>query len=361
MADQSAAHSLGTLSMSLRSDDDVAVVTDILRHLEGSASDDRARTLSAEQHRALRRHRLHPLIPDHWSVEGANTDPAAQRRRLARRSLRWRAALVEVLASIDAAGIEARVLKGSATSLLDYDHAWQRTYVDLDILVRPDDFTRAAECLAEFSVPRTAPPNEFEKGQALVTETGFEVDLHSRVSGYSAQSPEVLFARPEPIPATIGLALPVEARLVHAAAHLLYTPIGHRLLSGLADITAIRSRHGPDLAAVRAFAAATGMEAVAGEALRIEGRFMDRDPTEFDDWTPLTRLERYAFAGTERHLVFERLVAARSVEGVAGKLRYLSTMAIPNRERAALSGGRKEYLRRALPRRLGGQNLSNRR
>lgn len=94
------------------------------------------------------------------------------------------ALLVEISDLLADAGVEVRLLKGPAVARLDYpDPAW-RSFADLDLLVRGDDFGRAVDALSaagfrrRFPEPRPGFDRRFNKGSPLVAPSGLELDLH---------------------------------------------------------------------------------------------------------------------------------------------------------------------------------------
>src|SRR5437763_10353307 len=58
------------------------------------------------------------------------------------------AGTVEVLKALNAAGIEAILLRGPALDRLLYSQRGERSYTDADLLVAPDDYAKAEEILA---------------------------------------------------------------------------------------------------------------------------------------------------------------------------------------------------------------------
>lgn len=117
------------------------------------------------------------------------TESQAQEARAAHTSaIFWVLSLErELLAVIDLlteATIETRVLKGAAVAHLDYPRPEQRSFIDLDILVRPEDFDRAAQTLIgagfvrRLHQPRPGFDRRFDKGTTLVAPAGYELDLH---------------------------------------------------------------------------------------------------------------------------------------------------------------------------------------
>ncbi len=92
--------------------------------------------------------------------------------------------LIAVIDLLAASAIETRILKGSAVAHLDYAQPALRTFMDLDILVRPDDFDSAVHVLSDagfarrLAEPRPGFDRRFDKGTTLLSPLGYEVDLH---------------------------------------------------------------------------------------------------------------------------------------------------------------------------------------
>ena len=63
-------------------------------------------------------------------------------------------ALGEIVRNFRAAGIEVAVLKGPAVALMVYGGIAQREFTDLDLLVHPEDLTRAQSCWRAFVIIR---------------------------------------------------------------------------------------------------------------------------------------------------------------------------------------------------------------
>lgn len=139
---------------------------------------------------AARAHRLTGLL---WAAIGgggmAATATQAEQARSVHRSTMLRVlsleqeliAVVDVLA---AAGIEVTVLKGTAVAHLDYRQPARRPFIDLDILVRPEDIDGAVRVLGgsgfvrTLAEPRPGFDRRFDKGTTLRSGAGFEIDLH---------------------------------------------------------------------------------------------------------------------------------------------------------------------------------------
>ncbi|WP_158303030.1 nucleotidyltransferase family protein [Prauserella endophytica] len=93
-------------------------------------------------------------------------------------------ALLSLVRLLGEAGIDSRVLKGSAVARLDYREPALRSFIDLDVLVRAADFERAVTTLGTAGLVRTlAEPSpgfdrRFDKGTTLRHAAGYELDLH---------------------------------------------------------------------------------------------------------------------------------------------------------------------------------------
>lgn len=130
----------------------------------------------------------------------------------------------------DAGGIEFLVLKGASVAHLDELDTSQRSFADLDLLIRARDMDRALEVLQAHGAVRRIPEHHrgfdrrFVKGVGLTCGDGIEVDVHRTlcVGALGFRIPlEELFARPDNF--VLGgesfAALRIEHRALHAAYH----------------------------------------------------------------------------------------------------------------------------------------------
>ncbi|HNJ98552.1 MAG TPA: nucleotidyltransferase family protein [Ilumatobacteraceae bacterium] len=141
--------------------------------------------------------------------------------------LRHEELAVRAVTLLDAAGIQSRVLKGVANAHLCYPQPEMRTFGDIDLLVQPGHFHRAAVLLAELlpavriaAEPHEGFDDEFGR-EILLRRGGEELDLHRTfVDGYYGLCVPVgeLFDGGNGF--VLGdrevTALPASARLVHA-------------------------------------------------------------------------------------------------------------------------------------------------
>ncbi|MEU0510286.1 nucleotidyltransferase family protein [Amycolatopsis sp. NPDC006125] len=92
--------------------------------------------------------------------------------------------LLRILDLLDGAGIEARVLKGTAVAHLDYPDPALRSFNDLDVMVRAADIDRTVAVLGTagfrrtLAEPRPGFDRRFDKGMTLRPPAGYELDLH---------------------------------------------------------------------------------------------------------------------------------------------------------------------------------------
>lgn len=142
-----------------------------------------------------RRHRLIPLLHRHLKDAPVPRFAARELRALQRegvhRGLEMAAELRRLVDALAAAGVRALAYKGPALAMQAYGELGMRSFVDLDLLVRPDDVPRAMEIL---SAEGYAPALDFSPAQErwfrrmdgdypLVHRgTGLLLELHARVS-----------------------------------------------------------------------------------------------------------------------------------------------------------------------------------
>jgi len=100
-----------------------------------------------------RRHRVIPFLHRHLKDAPLPPRAAAELRALHRegvhRGLRMAAELRRLMDALAAAGIDALAYKGPALAMQAYGELGMRSFVDLDLLVRPGDVPRAMEVLSE--------------------------------------------------------------------------------------------------------------------------------------------------------------------------------------------------------------------
>jgi Uncharacterised nucleotidyltransferase len=252
--------------------------------------------------------------------------------------------LLGATATLDAAGIEHRVLKGSALAHLDYpDPSW-RGSGDVDLLIPSDQWDAAIAALTGAGARRTLPPvragfeARFGKEATLVDPAdGIEVDLHrTLVIGPLGLTLDLdaLFAAKAPF--EVGgrtlAALGTEERFLNACYAALADD--RPALRTLRDIGQLLLVTGVDADRVLRLATAWQARLLVADAVRAAERALATD-------LPLGRWARqYRPSRRERLLVATYHGRGRSyasqaaslavIPGLAGRAAYLRAMAWPD-------------------------------
>jgi hypothetical protein len=185
------------------------------------------------------------------------------------------------LAALEEAGIEHRLLKGSALPWSDFPDPQQRPTADLDVLVPGDQLMRAAqvtEALGGTLVnPEPAPgyARHVFKGLTVRLDSGLEVDLHRTLAWgpFGVRVPEADLWSPGRTFDRLGRpakTLDVDRSLVHVAGHLLL--LGAVRASEVRDVAQRACAPTLDADQVVAIARRWGYESVLATALRMAER-----------------------------------------------------------------------------------------
>lgn len=307
---------------------------------------------------AARQHRLTGLL--HAAVDAGvlpTSEGQARQARAAYRSVMLRVLALEreLLAVVDrlaTAGIPARVLKGSAVANLDYRQPALRSFVDLDLLVRPADFDAAVHALTsdgfrrKLAEPRPGFDRRFDKGTTLVGGTGFEVDLHRTfVLGPWGALVDLdsLWAGAEGF--TVAgrplLALSRSNRFLHACYHATLGDWPLRLAS-LRDVAEMLPDAELGRAEVLATARAWGGETVVASAIADTRRLLRLPATGVlstwaDDHVPTRRDEARLALYTHQDKTFaaQALATIPALPGLRDKAAYLRALLAPDRQYTA--------------------------
>lgn len=272
--------------------------------------------------------------------------------------------LLDTAASLEEVGIDYRLLKGTAVAHTAYRHPSLRLFGDIDLLVRSEQFDRAAEVLTSLGARRTAPPlragfdRRFGKGAGFGYPDRLEVDLHrTLVPGYFGLrvDTDALFQRPTMV--RVGNrdlpALGLEERFLHACYHAV---LGH-----CTDLATLRD--------VAQFALETPLD--ASLAIDLAGRWSGHvlvaqavattwETFALADIVPLSVwASRYQPSGEERRALdgyrgpgrseaARALVSLRAIEGVRAKAAFLRGLLLPDRSYLEWAGReRLQWLRRS--------------
>ncbi len=176
-----------------------------------------------------------------------------------RTSLAVEAASVEVSALLDGAGIRHAMLKGCATSQLDYGDPSLRTTGDVDVLVDRTSYSATLDHLGRAGIQRLAPPfrtrweQRYGKDIPLRGAAGIEIDLHlGLVGGYFGVGSDTGSLLDElveyPLAGRRLPALDPVGRIVHAAIHSAGGP--HIRLGSAADVIVLAAQPAPTPEAV---------------------------------------------------------------------------------------------------------------
>lgn len=183
--------------------------------------------------------------------------------------------LLEIIDRFESAGIDYRVLKGSAYAHTAYPIPEARPFADLDLLVGADDLRRAGVILeglgAQRPVPELRPGFDRRFGRTVTwtTHDGYEVDLHRTLaSGPFTFLVEVaaLFDRSGSFE-LVGRTVPCfdpTLGFLHSCIHLVLG--GRPRLLTVRDVAAHASLPGVDLGAVVEIAARWKLTAVVARA-----------------------------------------------------------------------------------------------
>jgi hypothetical protein len=261
------------------------------------------------------------------------------------RCVRLERALVGVLDSLAARGIDHRVLKGSAWAHVDYPDPSLRSYGDVDVLIRPGSFDEALRCLESmghhrrYPQPRPGFDRRFTKSVTMVHPEGIEIDVHRTVAegGFGARVElEVLWESSASfvVGGVEALALGPDERLLHACYH---AALGDRTprLSALRDIATMleTGRFDPDR--VDELAKRWVGRAVLARAVELTTTSFDLRATPFITRATSREASRRERRELAAHVAPESSYAARawttlrSLRGVRERVAYAWALGFP--------------------------------
>ena len=260
--------------------------------------------------------------------------------------------LIDVVRLLTKSGLDHRVLKGTAIAHLDYPDPALRSFADVDLLVRADEWDDAITVLGKagwqrhFSEPRPGFDRRFIKGVVLThrgDDTGPELDLHRTLAlgpfGLTVRLADLWNSHEN---FSIGgqqlRALPAEERFLHACLHSMLGDFPARLVP-IRDVAQIGLSGKLDRERVMDLARAWRMEVVllqatqlAWDALTLDGSSEPLIPT---GWLNPTRRQIKAldaYLSPARSYVGLCIAAARVIPRPSDKARYLTALAFPSRE-----------------------------
>ena len=255
--------------------------------------------------------------------------------------------LIAVVNLLAASAIETRVLKGTAVAHLDYSQPALRSFIDLDILVRPADIDRAAHVLGAAGFARTlAEPRpgfdrRFDKGTTLVSPAKYELDLHRTFVlgpwGVAVDLDALWDCGQEFTVAGRSLrALSRANRFMHACYHAALGDWPLRLAS-LRDIAEMLPAADQDAHALLRRAVDWGVEAVVAAAVADTRRLLGIANTgELSAWAeryvPTRRDEKWLALHTHVDKTFaaQALATLRVLPRLRDKAAYVHALVLPN-------------------------------
>lgn len=271
------------------------------------------------------------------------TEVRSTHRRVLLRVLSLEQNLVAVTSLLASAGVETRVLKGSAYAHLDYPDPALRSFIDLDLLFRPADISRAVSVLKSAGFERTlAEPRpgfdrRFDKGTTL-RGANFEIDLHRTFVlgpwGFRVQLDELWSSAST---FTIGghelTALSAPHRFLHACYHAALGDWPLRLGS-LRDVAEL---HPADEPAMIALATRWGVRAVVAAAVADSTRLLGIEPVgELREWAaayvPTRREEQWLGLHTQENKTFaaQAIATLPELPSLRDKAAYLRALMLPD-------------------------------
>ncbi len=280
----------------------------------------------------------------------------------ARTEMLIEARLLATVATLTAAGIDHRVMKGATTANRVYPDPGLRSFCDVDVLVPSSAFDAARDLLEldggvrHFPEARPGFDRRFSKGASLTMDDGISVDLHRTFVlgpyGFVVDL-EGIFGRA----ATVVVAgnpvtsLEVHDATVHACLHAVLGDWPPRMIP-LRDVAEFLISDEVDAAGVLRRAAQWQSLAVVARAVGLARAAFGLDETFplaswADSYHP-ERRERRALAVYGEGHTYRRqsLAAMRFVPGRLAKLTYVRDLALPSRSYLIQREG--SYLRRTL-------------
>jgi hypothetical protein len=281
-------------------------------------------------------------------------------RSVAAQSAVAKEATVMMAETLHGSDIECRVLKGPALAYLDYPSADLRPFIDVNLLVKATEFTRAIEVLegAGFTRSHAEPAPGFDarfrKGTSLVSASGMHVDLHRTIAdgpyAMMVEHAELFKASSEiDVDGHRLFALGPEERLLHACFE---ARVGDTrpLLVRLRDIVQMVLTQDLDIGRIELLSGAWSAQSLVAEAVRRAWTLLGvTDMVPLSAWASAhqtsrrdqRRLLAYHRARSRTLVSVQTLRAIRPRRAVPG---YMKAIALP--DRAYLEGHYRGHMSR---------------
>lgn len=282
-----------------------------------------------------------------WPATGVQTTEARDlHRRAMSLALLLEGELVELAAELDHHGVAMRVLKGPAVAHLDEVDPAMRSFGDVDLLVRGDDFATATAIVEgrggrrRFAEPRPGFDRRFTKGASFTFERNVEIDLHRTLApgpfGLTIDLDE-LFDRTEAFlvgDATL-LALDGPSRFLHACIHAMLGRSTPRV-SALRDVVHTAPSSDPELHVTLDRSRRWQLDPVVAAAVAAAAeRLVWAVPEPLATWarrsrpTPRQRRWLEAYAGDRRSAAAQAIHGVAALRGPRRKVAYATAIALP--------------------------------
>ena len=288
-------------------------------------------------------------------ADGALPATAGQGGEIAEAHRWWMGVAIELertllgtVERLDAGSIDYRILKGSAAAHLDYPDPALRSFGDVDILVRGEQFDAAVDLLVasghrrRYPQPRPGFDRRFGKGSALLAADGHEIDLH-RTFAMGPFGLRILLDDLWAREATFRLAsrqvhaLALEERFLHACFHAaLGDPVPR--LTPLRDVAQMLLCQPLDLGVVDHLTTQWHAEPVVARALRTAAQVFGLDDSiPRLGWAARyrpTRAERRAMAvyvDPKQNYAAKAFASLSVIPGFKNRLAYSIALAFPER------------------------------
>ena len=259
--------------------------------------------------------------------------------------------LIDLVGLLEGSGVDHRVLKGAAVAHLDYPDPALRSFADVDLLVRAEEWEEAIQVLRQagwerqFAEPRPGFERRFVKGMVLTRpeDGGTELDLHRTL----ALGPFGLTVRLEDLWADYEVlqvggvrlrALATEERFLHACFHAALGDLPPRLVP-LRDIAQMSLCGKLDLGRVVRHAESWRAEAVLVRAVELAWATLGLDPaaemvTRVSSLQPSSSEVRAlgTYLSSRRSYVGLCIAALRVIRSPSDKARYVAALAFPKRD-----------------------------
>ena len=259
--------------------------------------------------------------------------------------------LIHLVGLLRRSGFDHRVLKGAAVAHLDYPDPALRSFADVDLLVRAEEWEAVIEVLCQagwerrFGEPRPGFERRFVKGTVLTRrdDGAVELDLHRTL----ALGPFGLTVRLQDLWENCDLlglggeevrTLPPEVRFVHACFHAVLGDTPPRLMP-LRDIAQMGLRPILDLDRVIGLARSWQAEAVLVRGVELAWETLGLNPVvetaaRVGSLSPPPRQTRAlgVYLSPQRSYVGLCLAAVRVIRRPTDKARYMAALAFPKRD-----------------------------